>query len=173
MTPLTQQLEAILFVTGDPMSEAEATRLLKCSGPELADAIAELREHLADTGVALVTTDGQLQLTTASNVATIISSLHVDADSELSTTAAETLALVAYRGPVTRSEVDAIRGVDSSRALRQLALRGLVERTRVGSHYTYQATVGFLRQMGLTHLSELPEYKTLSSPEALQELLDT
>lgn len=78
----------------------------------------------------------------------------------MSPAALETLAIVAYRGPVTRGEVEAIRGVDSSGVLQTLVARGLIEvggrRTTVGTPVEYRITAAFLRHFGLASLDDLP-----------------
>ena len=173
MNPLAQRLQALLFLSGDAMGHDELLRLLACDREQLATAAGELRTHLVDSGLALIETDHEMQLTTSAAVASVLTTLQEESTDELSSAAAETLALVAYRGPISRIGVDAIRGVDSSRALRQLSLRGLVHRAKDGVRYTYQVAPEFLRQVGLEHVSQLPEYETLSSAEAVQKLLDT
>ena len=158
------QLEAILFFKGEPLSLSEIARLLSISEDDVRTAGQELREHLAreKRGVRLMENGDSLMLATAPEMASRIERLIKDElERDLGKAGLETLSIVLYYGPVTRARVDHIRGVNSSFIIRQLAIRGLVERVENPSDqrsYLYKPTFELLSYLGVTSVSELPDY---------------
>lgn len=165
MTTLTQELEALLFLAVDALSVAEIATALNCAAPQVPQILAELKAHLVESGLAIVEINDTYQLTTAPAVAPLVNKLSTETSEDLSPAAAETLAIVAYRGPLLRVDIDAIRGVDSTRSLRQLRIRGLVDQARSSGRYYYTVTPYFLEQLGITRLEQLPKYATLAGAD--------
>lgn len=161
--PLPALCEALLFVAAAPTS-AEA--LAKAIGHPVAAIEAALSElagalHSSARGLRLQRHGAAYALTSAPPAARVVARfLGLSRTERLSPAALETLAIVAYRGPVTRGEIEAIRGVDSSGVVQTLVARELIEaigrRTSVGQPIEYAVTAGFLRHFGLASLAELP-----------------
>ena len=171
---LSAALEAILFVTDTPV---EITSLAEATGlphTQVKEALDHLRESLSTRGLRLQWLHERVQLVTApEHAGSIERFLGLELSSKLSTAALETLAIVAYRQPVTRAEIDAIRGVNSSGTLRTLIQRDLIEEAgrldTAGNPYLYATTPAFLQHFGLTSLDELPE---LPAEEAVRLLAE-
>lgn len=166
---LTSILEAILFAHGDPISLSELARITEQTGDQVRAAIDELITHYrADSdnrGLVVLEKDGAVQMGTHPDAHAYVEQLIKGEFAErLSRSGLETLAIVAYKGPLSRPEIDYIRGVNSSFTLRNLLMRGMIERTphpHDARSYRYQIAVQFLQHFGLTKLDELPEYESL------------
>ncbi|MDQ4077831.1 MAG: SMC-Scp complex subunit ScpB [Chloroflexota bacterium] len=164
---LPQIVEAILFVADTPVEIADLAKVSEASTEEVEAALAELADDLEARGLRLQRFRDQVQLVTAPQYAPWVERfLGLELSSKLSTAALETLAIIAYQQPITRAEIDAIRGVNSSGTLRTLIQRELVEEVgrleTVGNPYLYATTPTFLQYFGLSGLDELPP---LSSDE--------
>lgn len=172
MTPQAQQLEALLFTAGEPVARAELCELLGVSPEELARLADEMREALHSHGLAVVITDTHIQLMTSPTVAAWLEQF-LEGDSEpLSKASAEVLALVTYRGPVARFDIEAIRGVDSTRTLRQLVWRGLVTKQRTkGRSIAYDVSEEFFAHIGVARREDLPQFEVLKDNERLRAFL--
>lgn len=153
---------ALLFVSSSPVVLDTIARHLGCRPDEAARALAVLEEQLAGVGLVLQRLDeDQVQLITAPRFAPVVQRfLGLERTVRLSQAALETLAIIAYRQPVTRADLDAVRGVDSSGVLQTLIARGLVEPVgrlaTVGNPIQYGTTPEFLRFFGLASLNDLP-----------------
>lgn len=154
-------LEAILFLHGEPLSQDMISRLLHISLEQTQKVIHALQEELMSSqrGLLLLEKDDKYMFITKPQFASFLESFVKDnLKEELTPSAVETLSLVAYFGPITRAQIDYIRGVNSSFMLRNLLVRGLIERTSKGNAYLYEVTTDFLAHLGLAHLSDLPQY---------------
>ncbi|ABY37111.1 MAG: segregation and condensation protein B [Chloroflexus sp.] len=165
---LTQLIEALLFVAAEPMTLDQLTRILDVEAAEVVNAIDELSTIYAQRGIRLQRHNDHVMFVSAPEAApTIRRFLGAQQNQRLSHAALETLAIIAYRQPITRAQIDAIRGVDSSAALRALLSRDLIcEAGRLevlGRPILYATTPTFLQQFGLTSLDELPP---IEIPEA-------
>ena len=168
MSPEAQRLEALLFLAGEAVSRAELMRLADVSVEQLVELLDELAAGLADHGLTIVSTTEHVQLTTAPTVSGFLKQYVAAEGEELSAAALETLSLVAYRGPITRPQLDAIRGVDSRRMIRQLLARGLVHKVSgTGRVPQYAVTAELLQQLGVRTVAELPQYELLSNDEEI------
>jgi segregation and condensation protein B len=157
---LAGHLVALLFAAAGPLSPADAARLLDVSAERL-DAICDLLDREPPTGLALQRFDNHLQLTTAPGSAAVVERfLGSPPPVRLSRAALEALAVIAYRQPVTRGQIDAIRGVNSDSAVATLLGRNLVaevgRRETVGRPALLAVTPECLQYLGLRSLSELP-----------------
>ena len=164
---LTAALEAILFVTGSPVELPRLTRALARESAEVNRALDALarRYEATSAGLRLLRSPEGVQLVTAADVQKAVEGFVTATMRErLTPVAAETLAIIAYRGPVSRAAIEAIRGVNSSFTLRLLALRGLVVRQphpHDGRSFVYEVSSEFLRHLGVTAVEDLPDYHTL------------
>lgn len=160
---LEAQIEALLFLYGEPVEKKKLATAIGASEEDITHALTGLQEHLKaeNRGLALVAHSGRIQLTTKAELGDILArAIEDDLDTGLTPASLEALAIVAYLGPCRRSLIDHIRGVNSSFILRNLLIRGLIERTpdpERSNAYLYQITFDFLRHMGLTSRNELPE----------------
>lgn len=159
---LEQQIEGVLFFRATPM---KLTQLAQLFGVELADIEAALNKlvvSLQGHGIAILRTETEVQLATAPALDELIESLRKDElKRDIGKAGAETLAIVLYRGPIARAEIDRIRGVNSGFILRNLMVRGLVERNTEGRGHTFSITPALLAHLGITHKTELPNYATI------------
>lgn len=158
---LVQLVESLLFVAGEPVSVAQLTRALEAPGDAVELALEALAAECLGRGVRVQRHGDHVQLVSAPEAARAVGRfLGVQASGRLSSAALEVLAIVAYRQPLTRAQVDAIRGVDSSGTIRALLARDLVAEAgrleTVGRPILYTTTPAFLQQFGLTSLAELP-----------------
>jgi segregation and condensation protein B len=160
---LEARLEAILFWRAEPVAVGALAQWVKEPLPAVEAALESLAKNLTGRGVQLVRSGGVVALATHPAAAPIVEELQRgELAGDLGAAALETLATVVYRSPVTRSEIDYVRGVNSSYILRQLTARGLIERAEAAGTrgYAYQPTIELLQQLGLKDWSELPDYET-------------
>ena len=159
---LKHSIQAILFYQAEPMSIGRLSKLLKHSEGEVRDSLAKLREELEGTGLALVENGNEVMLGTSPAASSLIAEItKEELSKELSKAALETLAIVLYKGPITRAEIDYVRGVNSNFILRNLQVRGLVEKVdnpKDQRSYLYKPTFQLLEFMGVTRIEDLPEY---------------
>ncbi len=160
---LSMVLESVLFVASEPVTPAHLARSLNISEAEVHAELETLAEHYraSGRGLRLQMLNGKVQLVTAPAVAAYVEAfLNLDATTRLSGPALETLAVVAYRQPVTRAQVEAIRGVDCSGVLRSLVQRGLIAEVgrleSAGRPILYGVTELFMQHFGLADLKDLP-----------------
>lgn len=164
-------LEACLFAAGRPVTPAELAAAMEVPRLRVLEELCGLRDRLAVRGVRLQEHAGDWQLVTAPEAARAIARLAgLPSPQRLSAAAMETLAVVAYRQPVTRAQVEAVRGVDSSGVLNGLVARGLVEEVgrseAVGRPILYGTGFEFLRLFGLQSLDHLPPFPQAEADNA-------
>jgi segregation and condensation protein B len=176
MSPLARTIEALLFLSSDPVAPSDLCEAAECSGEELAEALAELREAYApgERGLVLRELAGGLTLATDPDTEPAARRLLARPRTPPLTPAqAETLAIVAYLQPVSRPEITRIRGVSADSAAATLLERGLIEeggRSQFGA-VLYRTTDLFLKLFGLEQLEELPPISAFDpSPELEEEL---
>ena len=168
-------LEAILFVAPGPVSIAQLATVMELSAPEVEEGLRQLETaYAADRGLALQRHGGRVQLTTAPRLATMLDRfLGIEANSRLSRAALETLAIVAYQQPLTRPQVDAIRGVNSDGVMKSLLSKGLIQEVGrsdgPGRPILYGTTSDFLQYFGLNSLQELPDFELMKTDQDNQE----
>jgi segregation and condensation protein B len=154
------ELEALLFVAERPLGRREIGALAGVDGDIVDARLGDLEVLLRGRGIGLVINDEEVQLATAPSAGALIAR-YVGSDPErLSPASLETLAIVAYRQPVTRGTIDRIRGVDSDYVVRSLLHRRLIREQgraeKAGRPYLYGTTFGFLERFGLASLADLP-----------------
>ncbi len=158
--PLDVLVEAVLFFKAAPQKKSTLLKLFAMEdGPEWQSAIEQLKKRLEIGALRLVETDTELQLVTAPGLSEFIESLRKnELKGDIGKAGAETLAIILYREPISRAEIDRIRGVNSSFILRNLLVKGLVEREAVGNTYNFRITPALLGQLGITSKSALPRF---------------
>lgn len=164
--------EAILFASGDAISLEELGAALELSALETAALEGALAEKYArpDSGLKLLRLENRLQLCTKPDFSQAVERALAPARKQTLTQAAlETLCVVAYRQPVTRMEIETLRGVQCDRAVATLVAYGLIQevgrRDTIGRPILYGTTEEFLRHFGLSSLEQLPEVENFSSLE--------
>jgi segregation and condensation protein B len=165
---VADKIEALLFVASEPLTAGQLADSLSLPPGEVTAATQELGSRLTG-GLRLSHLDGRYRLVTAPELAaTVRKFLQDEAKTELSKAALETLAIVAYRGPVAKGAIEQIRGVASETMLRNLIARGLIEEAgrarEPGRPQLYAVSQEFLHQFGLTSTNDLPPI-----PEAASE----
>jgi segregation and condensation protein B len=163
--PLDILIEGLLFYKSAPQKKASLLKLYSVSAEDLALAIKHLSERLQSGATRLLETENEIALVTAPELAPFIEQVRkADIKSDIGKAGAETLAIVLYRGPVSRNEIDRVRGVNSSFILRNLLIRGLVERnaSSKGSGYVFSVTPALLSQLGVTNSTSLPEFARIT-----------
>lgn len=163
---MKSQLESVLFIASKPLSRKELSKALAVEMETLEEAIKALKDQYNDpaSGIHLIDTGADVQMVTNPANAEIVEDFtKQELMGELTRAQLETLTVVAYQGPITRPEIEAIRGVNCSIILRNLAVRGLVEEEdsvdKLMTAYRISATA--LRQLGITDVSELPDFASL------------
>ena len=163
---LAQILEAVLFAAGDPVRMDELLRILGCTPEALESAAAELRTTLDDRGSALTLREvaGGWQLVTRPAYYHYLEKLTQILDHKLTTPTMETLSIIAYRQPITKTEIEEIRGVRIEKSLARLLEYGLIEergrKATIRRPILYATTDMFLEAFGLKSLEDLPNLLT-------------
>jgi len=162
---LAAKIEAIIFWKGEPVSLKRLAFWLSVTKEEVEAALDILEEKLAERGVALLRKDDEVALGTAPALAELMATLtKEELTGELSKASLETLTIILYRGPVSKQEIDYIRGVNAGYILRNLLIRGLVERLEnptARRAYLYKPTFELLSYMGIKRLEDLPDYEAV------------
>lgn len=158
---LTMLVESLLFVADEPVTAARLAAALGVELIQVETAIAELSVNLQRRGIRLQQKGDRVQLATMPEAAAAIERfLGLEVSPRLSPAALETLAMIAYRQPMTRTQLEAVRGVNCDGVLRTLLSRGLIEEQgrleAVGRPILYGTTFEFLQYFGLTQLQQLP-----------------
>lgn len=176
MPSATQLVESILFIAAKPLTLAKLSEITETPKTEVETALAELmKKYAADNGGVQLNRLGQsYQLATVGAASSVVQKfLEEEEKKELTKPSLETLTIIAYRGPVTKAELEQIRGVHCGLILRNLLIRGLIEtaETTATGETRYQVTFDFLHYLGLREVRELPDYETLNADEHLKNLL--
>jgi len=160
---LDAYIESILFFKGSPVSVSFLAKVLGKKEGEIEEALLILEGRLEDSGVALIRHEDRVSLGTAPKASGFIETLiKEDLNKDIGKAGLETLSVVIYRGPVSRGEIDYVRGVNSSFILRNLMVRGLVEKVRDPKDQRvtlYKPTMELLSFLGLKKIEEMPDYE--------------
>lgn len=159
-----------------PLTLRKIASVLSISTEEAEAGLTLLEERLAQgSGLMLQQNDKDFALVTHPDTAEVVKQVaKEDTAGELSKASLEALTILAYRGPLTRPELEQIRGVQSALILRNLLIRGLVEQKadeRLGQP-VYSVTMDFLKHLGLARVEDLPDYETLRGNAAISDVLD-
>lgn len=172
--PLDAVIEGILFYKACPVKITDLETLTGQSNEAVTTSLKTLSERLTG-GIRLVSTDTDVVLTTAAELTDTIETLRkAELSRDIGKAGAETLAIVLYRGPISRTEIDRIRGVNSGYILRNLSVRGLIERTPFNKRVEYAITPSLLRHLGISSRVELPGFtEIMNQLEAYEKTKDT
>lgn len=160
---LESQIEAVLFWKGEPMSVKELTKFFDIKKEELESTLLVLETTLKsqNRGLTLVRNGDEVMLYTAPEASELIKRLTKEELSrEVSKAGVEVLSLILYRGPIAKREIDYIRGVNSGYIIRNLMVRGLIERAdaKDARSFIYQPTFDLLSQLGVSRKEDLPDF---------------
>lgn len=160
---IEKQIESILFWKAEPVKISDLAKILEISVEQVNEAAATLNTSLENRGIQLLNNNNELSLiTSAENGPLIEKLLKEELNKELSKAALETLSIILYKGPMKRSEIDYIRGVNSQFIIRNLMIRGLVDKEQNPNDergFFYKASADLLNFMGIKSVSEMPEYE--------------
>ena len=167
------KIESVLFFKNEPVSVKELVNILKLNKEEILKSLKNLEDSYKDRGIVLVSDGEYFAFGTHQESSGFIQDLQKEELSrELGRAGLETLAIVLYRGPISRREIDHIRGVNSSFILRTLLVRGLIERTEGQERsYTYKPTLKLLEYLGVSKIEVLPQLKEVG--EKVEEFMKT
>ena len=170
-------LESLLLATGKPLAYKEINKLLDCKDEQLKNLITELKEkyNTEESGIHVLDNNQKLQfVSNPDNIKILKEYFNDELSGELSKPSLETLTIIAYRQPVTKEELEQIRGVNCAMIIRNLLIRGLIEESsnKDSLSTNYSVTMDFLKYMGISSVRDLPDYENLNSDENLQKLLE-
>lgn len=162
------RIEALLFFKGEPLSVNFLSQTLETSEGEIREGILALEHSLqaGKRGLVLVTKGEEVMLATTPNMSPVLEKLTKhELEKDLGKAALETLSLVLYRGPISQSSINHVRGVNSNYIVRSLLVRGLIEKTEDSTTHktTYRPTFELLSYMGVSKVEDLPEYTNTAS----------
>ena len=170
---LTQKLESILFVSSKPLTTEQLAKFVNSTEQEAVAALTTLAERKKNEGIVLLDVNGYWQLAThPENVELVKNFLNADLREKLTDATVEVLGIIAYRQPISKAEIESVRGVNSQYSVRQLLMRGLIEKVpnpNDSRSSLYQVTTEFLQHLGLQSVRDLPEFEKLTSSIKLPE----
>ncbi len=157
---LAKRLEGLLFALGKSLSRSDLARILEVEEESLERAVKILGQE--NRGIVLVDDGSMIELRVAPEVAPLVEHVRREENTrDIGRAGLEVLSALLYRGPLSRAEVDFIRGVNSSATLRTLTVRGLIRRKphpKDERSFLYEPTTELLAEMGATHVRDLPDY---------------
>ncbi len=157
---LDQKIEAILFYKGEEVNINFLVKILAEKKSKILEAVNILENRLSNSAIGILKSDQKFLLVVKKDYSEFISQIKGEENlGELSPSALETLSIVLYSGPIAKSELDQIRGVNSSYILRNLLIRGLVERKIIAGKTVYSETFDLMRYLGVEDKKDLPGYK--------------
>lgn len=163
--PLDAQIESILFWKGEPVKLKKLSEILNVSTEETEKELDTLKSKLENRGLSLIRLEDEVSLGTSSEMSDLIGKLtKEELVKDLGKAGLETLTIILYKGPVKRSEIDYIRGVNSQFILRNLLIRGLIERITNPEDertFLYKPTFDLLSHLGLQSIKDLPDYESI------------
>lgn len=172
---LAAKLESVLFTAGKPLTLKKLAEVTNVTVGDVEAALDELQQRYvgAGHGLEVIVNQGEAALATHPDNSELVRQfLKKDELGELTRPQLEALSVIAYRGPVSKAELEQVRGVNCSLILRNLMIRGLVQVADEADVVSrYQVTVEFLSGLGLTSVKELPNFATLSSNENLEHFM--
>ncbi len=174
---MRKKVESLLFITNKPLTIKQLADFCETGTAEVETVLAVLKKEYneGEKGMRLLEHNGKFQLVTDKSCAGVVEKfLKEELTGEMTRPQLEALTIIAYRGPITKLELEQIRGVNCSLILRNLMMRGLVEAEfdKKISATIYNVTTDFVRFLGLTEIKQLPDYERLSQHETLEKLLN-
>lgn len=164
---LESKIEGLLFYKGEDLEIKKIAEIFKVEIPEVEEALVRLDESLTNRGLVLVRKDNRVILGIRGELSPILEEMRKDEiTKELTKSSLETLSIIIYKDGVTRSEIDYIRGVNSSFILRNLLVRGLIEKIidpKDSRRFLYKPTFDTLTYLGIKSIKDLPNYEEIRS----------
>jgi len=174
---LKTKIESLLFIAARPLTVKRLMEVCDASKEQITTALDEITATYNDgtRGIRLLRSGNEVQMSTSPDNARLVQDyLKDETTGELTKPSLETLTIIAYRSPITKAELEQVRGVNCSLILRNLLMRGLVEvqGDAQDPNATFQVTIDFLRFLGVAGVEELPEYDKLRSHENVVRVLE-
>ena len=170
---LKKAVEAILFMVGSPVSLAELSRALEADQEQIGQAIVELQKEFENHGLIITENNESYQMVTSPEVSGVVKNyIQAQLREKLTEAAIETLTIITYRQPVSKTEIEAIRGVNSQYILKLLMQRGLAEHVPSQTDarvLLYQTTHELLHHLGIKNLKELPNFEEIKNNMTLSQ----
>lgn len=167
MQQLEQKIESILFWKGEPVKFSDLAKILSVSKSEIESGLETLKSSLANRGLSIIINQETATMVTSPETSELIGRLQKEElTKDLSKAALETLSIVMYRGPIKRSDIDYIRGVNSQFTLRVLLIRGLIDKKQDPADeraYIYTVSTECLAHMGVASVKDLPDFDSVNS----------
>jgi segregation and condensation protein B len=164
---LNAQIEAILFWKGEPIKIKKLVEILETTEEIIQNSLNELENSLQNRGLVLIRKEDEVTLGTAPTVSPLIEKLtKEELIRDLGKAGLETLSIIIYKGPVSRAEIDYIRGVQSNFIIRNLSIRGLIEKVtnpKDQRSFLYKPTFDLLQYLGVTKIEDMPEFSSVKT----------
>lgn len=164
---LESQIEALLFWKAEPISIKKLANLLKKSEDEIKESLINLQQSFNGRGLTLIQFEDEVTLGTAKEMSEIIESLtKEELAKDLGKAGLETLSIILYQGPLSRADIDYIRGVNSQFILRNLLIRGLIERVdnpKDQRSFLYKPTLELLSFLGVSKVEDIPDFEKVKA----------
>lgn len=159
---ISNQIEALLFYEATPVKITRIAEIMNLTTEEIEESLNTLESNLNNRGINLSRKDDEVTLATSKESSELIQKLRKEElTKDLSKAALETLSIIIYRGPIKRSEIDYIRGVNSQAILRILLVRGLIDKVvnpKDERGFLYKPSFDLLNHLGLNNIKEMPEF---------------
>ncbi len=172
---LDSYIEAVLFLEGEPIKIKRLAEILDKPEKKINEALEDLDKNLENRGIRLIRKDNEVMLSSAPEASRICETVSKEEfNKNIGKAGLEILAIVIYRSPISRSNIDYIRGVNSSFSLRNLLVRGLVERKtnpKDGRSFLYSPSFRFLQFLGVSDINKLPQYEDFK--KTLEQFVET
>lgn len=174
---LAAKVESILFVLNKPIEIKKIAQLCECGKDEIEVVLETLKNkhNNEQSGINVLTTDKEAQFVSNQKNSKLVETLvKEEIEGELTRPQLEALTVVAYRGPITKLDLERIRGVNCSLILRNLLIKGLIEaeNDKVIENTRYRITPSFMRHLGILETRELLNYEEFSRAESLNDILE-
>lgn len=172
---LKSQIESLLFISTQPLSYKKIAQLCQVEVEKVEEVIKEIYEEYKERGIQLILDKEKVQMVTNPKNSKIVQKfLKEQMSSEITPAGLETLTIIAYRGPITKAELEQIRGVNCSLILRNLMIKGLIEAKEDKKDLVtrYQVSFDFIRYLGINKIEELPDYEKLRNDENLMKWIE-
>lgn len=171
---IKNKIESLLFISAKPIAAKQLADLIKVEEEEIKQAGEELMADYkqAQRGVQIIKNGNKFQMVSSPDYAGLVQDfIQEETAGELSRPSLEALTIIAYRGPMTKADLDRIRGVNCALILRNLLIRGLVEAKTDKNETCYNVTFDFIRFLGINDITELPDFERLHQNEIVDKIV--
>ncbi len=171
-------VESVLFISGEPMKISKISKIIEVSKEDVENALMLLSGDYSSQkrGIVILRKEDEVQMATNPDNAEYVDKVvKSDLQEALSNAALEVLSIIAYRGPISRTEIEAIRGVNCTYTLRNLLMRGLIERIDNPKDlrgYVYKISFEFLKKLGIDNVNKLPDFDNLSQDSRVKSVIN-